>query len=119
VVCVKGLIGLLGLVVALHAGIGCGVVHAAAVVEAPCCGQNCPMGSAVGQSACCHAQDSGTNTQEISRTSLPPAVQPSVGIMPVLVVMPSGRTGIEKTLLHQGISPPGAAKLALLCSRQI
>ena len=112
----KGLLALLMLVLALHASVGCGVVQAAATMEAPCCGQNCPMGFSVGESACCHAQDSGVAAEEISRPSIP-VVHPSVGLMPTLIVR-SARIPIKQTCLFQG-SSPGAAQLALLCSRQI
>ncbi len=112
----KVLLALLALVLAVHAGIGCGVAQAALAIEAPCCGKSCPVGSAIGESACCHAQDSGAAAQEISRSSIP-AVQSLVGLMRLSVISPV-RTAMEQASLFQG-SPPGAAKLALLCSRQI
>jgi hypothetical protein len=112
----KGLPALLALVLALHASIGCRVVRAAVTMEAPCCGQNCPMGSSVGESVCCHSQDSGVAAEEISRPSIP-AVHPLVGLMPALIVR-SVRIPIEQTCLFEGNSP-GASQLALLCSRQI
>jgi hypothetical protein len=112
----KGLLALLTLVLALHAGIGCGVAQAAAAIKAPCCGNNCSIGSAIGESACCHAQDSGATAQEVSRPSIP-AVQPLLGVMRVFVISPA-RAAIEQVFQFQG-SPPGATKLALLCSRQI
>ena len=112
----KALFALLALVLALHAGIGCGVAQAALTIQAPCCGSNCPVGSAVGGSACCHAQDSGATAQEISRSSIP-AVRPMVGLMSVLVISPA-RAAIEQAFQFQG-SPPGAARLAFLCLRQI
>jgi hypothetical protein len=112
----KGLLALLALVLALHVSIGCGAVQAAATMEAHCCGQNCPMGSSVGESECCHAQDSGAAAGEISRPSIR-AVHLLVGLLPALIIR-SARIAIVQTCLFQG-SPPGAARLALLCSRQI
>jgi len=111
----KGFIAVLALMLGLHAGIGCGVVQATAAVEAPCCGQNCPMGSAVGQSACCHAQDAGAAAQEISKPSLPIA-QFLVGLIRLTDVSPA-RTVIEQASRFQ--SSPAGIQLALLCSRQI
>ena len=112
----KALLVLLALVLALHASIGCGAAQAALTIQAPCCGSNCPVGSVVGGSACCHAQDLGATAQEISRSSIP-AVQPLAGLLRVFVISPA-RTATEQAFQFQG-SPPGAAKLALLCSRQI
>jgi hypothetical protein len=112
----KRLLILLAFIFALYAGIGCGAAQAAPTIEAPCCGSHCPMGSAIGESACCHAQDSGANAQEISRSSFP-AVQPLVGLMRVSVISPA-RTVVEQASLFQ-VSDSGTAKLALLCSRQI
>jgi len=112
----KGLLILLAFVFALHAGIGCGVAQAAPVIEAPCCGNHCPMGAAIGESACCHAHDSGVAAQEISRSSLP-SVHPLVGLMPVSVMSPA-RTVVEAACLFEA-GDSGAVKLALLCSRQI
>jgi hypothetical protein len=113
---VKGLLGLLTLVVGLHVGIGCGVVHAAPAIQAPCCGQNCPMGSAVGAGACCHTQDSGFAAQEISRPSTP-APQRLISLTCTPVIS-SARGVIEQMSLVQD-NPSAAAKRALLCSRQI
>jgi hypothetical protein len=112
----KGLLALLALVLALHVSFGCGVVQAAATMEAPCCGPNCPMASSVGESACCHSQNSCATTEEISRPSIP-ASRPLVGLISVLIIPPA-RIAIEQTGLLQG-SPPGSAKQALLCTRQI
>ena len=89
---VKGSITLLALVLALHVGIGCGVVYAAPAIEAPCCGQNCPMGSAVGPLAWCYAQTSGVAAQEIARPSIP-TVQVLVSLVHV-VVLASAQRGI-------------------------
>ena len=113
----KGLPALLALVLALHASIGCRVVRAAVTMEAPCCGQNCPMGSSVGESVCCHSQDSGVAAEEISRPSIPAAHSLVGSMMPALIVR-SARIPIEQTCLFEG-SSPGASQLALLCSRQI
>ena len=112
----KGLIALLALVLGLHISVGCAVAYSGLTIEAPCCGNNCPMGSAMGESACCHAQDSGVAAQAISRSYIPVA-QPLVGLVNVSVIMPA-RTAFEQAFLLQG-SPPGASQLALLCSRQI
>ena len=112
----KGLLVLLAFIFALHAGIGCGVAQAALVIEAPCCGNHCPMGAAVGESACCHAQDSGTAAQGISRSPIP-AIHPLIGLMRVSIVSPA-RTLVEAACLFQA-GGSEAVKLALLCSRQI
>jgi hypothetical protein len=112
----KGLLVLLAFVFALHAGIGCGVAQAAPVIEAPCCGNHCAMGAAIGESACCHAQDSGAAAQAISRVTFP-AVHLLVGLMRVSVMSPA-RTVIEAACLFQADGSE-AVNLALLCSRQI
>lgn len=112
----KGLIALLAFVLGLYVSVGCGVVHAGMAMEAPCCGNNCPTGSAIGESACCHAQDSGAAAQAISRPSLPVG-QPLVSLVSMSIMLPA-RIGFEQAFVLQG-SPPGASPLALLCSRQI
>ena len=112
----KVLLTLLVLVFALHAGVACGVAQAGTVMEAPCCGNNCPVGSAIGESACCHAQDSTASGQGILG-SVFPAIRPLVGPMHASVAGPTP-SSLEHTFLFQG-GPPGATKLALLCSRQI
>src|SRR6516164_2365573 len=116
----KGLLALLALVVvlalALHVGIGCGAVQAAVTMEASCCGNNCPMGPSVGASACCNSQDSESTSEEVSKPSVP-GLHPLVGLTRALII-PTARLPIEQICLFQG-SPPGAAKLALFCSRQI
>jgi hypothetical protein len=112
----KGFIVLAGIILALHVSTGCGVAHASLAVEAPCCGNNCPIGSAIGESACCHAQHSGAAAQEISRPVFLVA-PPVVGLIPVSVILPV-QTTIAQASLFRG-SPSGAFQLALLCSRQI
>ena len=112
----KGLLALLALVLALHAGISCGVAQAALAVEAPCCGNHCPVGSSIGESACCHAQDSDAAAQEVSRPSVPTA-HPLIGMAYASVKSPA-RSVLGQASLFQA-SGSGAAQLALLCSRQI
>src|SRR5712692_7097605 len=113
----KGIIALLTFVLALHAGFGCGRAQATAAIEAPCCGANCPVPSAAGDSACCQAQNSGATAQAASAKASLPSFQSLAGPIHPCVVMPV-LTGIEQLSVFPG-SPPGAMKLALLCSRQI
>ncbi len=111
-------IALLALVVGLHAGVGCGVAQAvAAAIETPCCGGNCPFPSTTGDAVCCHAQNSGGAAQAVSAKASLPSLQAVTGSIRPRTVMPA-LTGVERTSLFQN-SPPGAVKLALLCSRQI
>ena len=112
----KRLLALLALVLALHVSIDCGVVQAAVTMGTPCCGHNCPMGPSVGESGCCHSQDSGATAEEVSRPSVR-AVHLLVVLMPALVVW-SLRIPIEQTYLFEG-SATGSGLLAILCSRQI
>jgi hypothetical protein len=87
---------LLALAVAIHAGTGCAWNRPALLLKVPCCGQNCPISSAVGESGCCHSQGSGFTkgsgftAREVSGPSVP-VEQPLVGLMPVPFVS-SART---------------------------
>jgi hypothetical protein len=116
-----GFPALITLVLALHASIGCGVVQAAAVIKAPCCGNNCPLGSLTGETSCCPTQNSGAAVQEVSKASTRP-VPPLLGFMRVFVtsaMRAANRQAFQFQASQFQDSPPGAAKLALLCSRQI
>lgn len=113
----QGMIALLMLVLTLHAGFGCGVTQAAVTVEAPCCGMNCPFPCTVGGSGRCQAQYPGDSAQAVSAKATFPLFPPLAGFVHQYVSMPA-RTGFEGVSVFQA-NPPGAMKLALLCSRQI
>jgi hypothetical protein len=113
----KGIIALLGIVLALHVGISCGVAQAAAVIEVPCCGANCPFPSAAGGAACCEAQNSGAPAQAAYAKASHPSFQSVARYVHPCVVMPA-LTGVERACIFQN-SLSNATKLALLCSRQI
>lgn len=112
----KGILALLAFVLGIHAGFGCGSARATAAIEAPCCGANCPVPSA-GHSACCQAQNPGAAAQAVSAKANRPSFQPLADSIHPRVVM-AELIGIERVSIFQN-SPPGAMKLALLCSRQI
>jgi len=113
----KGILALIALVLALHAGLGCGIAQArVASIEAPCCGANCPVPSSVGDRACCQVQNSDAAAEAISGSPSTPSLQPLVGSIHPSLVMPA--TGFKQASIFVG-SPPGVVKLALLCSRQI
>ena len=113
----KGIIALLALVLALHAGFSCGVGLAAAAIQAPCCGDSCPMPSAAGDAACCQTQGSGAAAQVVSGKPHMPGVPILAGILRPCLALPA-LSGIVQTFAFHA-DPPGALKLALLCSRQI
>jgi len=113
----KGIIALLALVLALHAGFNCGVGQAAAAIQAPCCGDSCPMPSVAGDAACCQTQDSGATAQVVSGKPHVLGVTILAGILRPCLVLPA-LIGIVQTSAYHA-APPGALKLALLCSRQI
>jgi len=113
----KAIIALFALVLALHVGFGCGMAQAAAAIKAPCCGANCPVPSTAGDRACCQVQDSGAAAEVASGKPIVPSLQPLAGSIRFAMVMPTP-SGFERTSVFQN-SPPGATKLALLCSRQI
>ena len=113
----KGLVALLAFVLVLHVGFGCGIAQAAvAIVEAPCCGANCPVSSTTGNAACCQAQNSGPTAQAVSpKTSLPSFQSLAGSVRPYVM---RALTRIEQACVFQ-YRPPAAMKLALLCSRLI
>jgi hypothetical protein len=111
----KGILALLALVLALHAGFGCGTMQAEAAIKAPCCGANCPVPSSPGDRTCCQAQNSGDAAESVS--AKPCVLSPLAVSIQAHVVMPEP-AGFER-LSGFKVSPPGAANLALLCSRQI
>jgi hypothetical protein len=113
----KGIIALLALILALHAGFSCGVGQAAAAIQAPCCGDSCPTPSVAGDAACCQTQDSGATAQVVSGRPHVPGVPILAGILRPCLASP-GLCGIVQTSAFH-TDPPGALKLALLCSRQI
>jgi hypothetical protein len=110
----KGMFALLALVVALHAGLACGMVHTELAIKAPCCGANCPAPSSAGNRVCCQAQNSGAAAEALSAKASVPPLQPLAGLHRLYVVI----SAFEEASVFQS-SPPGAVKLALLCSRQI
>jgi hypothetical protein len=114
----KGVIALLVLVFALHAGFSCGTAPATtATIQSPCCGDSCPMHSVAGDGACCQTHDSGTTDQVISGKSHLPSIPALAGILRPCLALPA-LSGIVRTFaFHAG--PAVASKLALLCSRQI
>jgi hypothetical protein len=113
----KAIIALLALALALHVGFGCGMAQAATAIKAPCCGANCPVPSSAGDRACCHVQDAGTVAEVVSGKPILHSLQPLAGSIHFAVVMPT-LSSFERASVFQN-SPPGATKLALLCSRQI
>ncbi len=113
----KGIIVLLGLVLALHAGFGCGMAQAGVAIQAPCCGANCPVRSSSGDRVCCQAQNSGAAAEALSAKAGLPSLQPFARSIRLYAVM-TALSAFEEASVFQS-SPPGAVKLALLCSRQI
>ena len=113
----KGMFALLALLVAMHAGVACGMAQGAVAIKAPCCGANCPVPSSAGDRACCQAQNSGAAAEALSaKASLPP-LQPVTPSIRLYALMPA-LSAFEQAPVFES-SPPGARKLALLCSRQI
>jgi hypothetical protein len=113
----KGIFAMLALVLIVHAGFGCGVARAEAGIATPCCGPNCPFPSSAGDRACCEMQNSGDTEEVVSAKPSIPSFQPLAGSIRPYVVM-RALSGFERASALQH-SPPRAAKLALLCSRQI
>jgi hypothetical protein len=113
----KGIFALLALLIALQAGFGCGVALAGLAIKAPCCGANCPVPSSAGDRTCCQVQNSGAAEETLSAKPSVPPLQALGTCVHSYVVMP-GLTIFERASVFQN-SPPGAVKLALLCSRQI
>ena len=113
----RGTIALLGLLLALHVVIGCGVAQAGAVIEGSCCGANCPLPSSAGDRTCCQVENAEAPVEAFSaRCSVPPLL-PFVGLIQSHVVILAPNAGERVSVFQYG--PPGAVKLALLCSRQI
>ncbi|MBF6560384.1 MAG: hypothetical protein IVW56_08855 [Candidatus Binataceae bacterium] len=116
----KGVIALLALLLAMQVGIGCGVAQAAASLEVPCCGANCPFPSATGNAACCQAQNSERSAQAVSaKASLPSMQSLTASIHPFVALVATHEP--DRIAQASGFpnSPSGVTKLALLCSRQI
>lgn len=113
----KGILALLALVLALHASFGCAMAQAETVLTAPCCGPNCPVPSSAGDRACCQVQNSGAPARAVSAKPSIPCFQPLTVLIPWYVLTPAP-TVLERASVFEA-SPPGPAKLALLCSRQI
>jgi hypothetical protein len=113
----KGFLALLALALALHAaGFTCGLAPAEAALKAPCCGSNCPAPSSAGDRACCQVQSSSADAEALSAKPNISSFRPFAGSIQAYAVMPMTRS--ERASVFQA-SPPGAANLALLCSRQI
>jgi hypothetical protein len=112
-----GIIAVLVLVFALHAGLSCGVGQAIATIEAPCCGDRCPTPSAGGDKSCCQRLDSSLTAQVASAKPHMPSLPTMGGMLSPSLALPA-LSGIVQTSASW-TSPPGALKLALLCSRQI
>jgi len=108
---------MLAFVLALHAGFGCGMAQAKATIKAPCCGANCPIPPSTGDRTCCQVQSSGADEEAVSGKPSLPSFQSLAGSIRPYVVMRT-LSGFERASALQH-SPPRAAKLALLCSRQI
>lgn len=114
----KGFLAFMALMIAVHTvSLTCGMARAEAAIKAPCCGPNCPIPSSTGDRACCQVQTSPAAAEA-------PSVRPRIGpsqafavsieahaVMPVMAEF-------ERLCVFQD-SPPGATRLALLCSRQI
>ncbi len=113
----KGIFALLALLLALQASFGCGMAQADAAIKAPCCGANCPVPSSAGDGACCQVQNSSAAAEAVSAKPNVATLQPFAGSIQAYEVTPV-ITRFELASAFQA-NPPGAAKLALLCSRQI
>lgn len=113
----KGFVALLVLALALYAGFGCATPQAEAAIKAPCCGPNCPVPSSAGDQTCCQVQNSSTPALVVSANASLSSFESPAGSIHACVVTPA-LAGIEQTSAFPE-SPPGAVKLALLCSRQI
>lgn len=111
----KGIFALLALLLALQASFGCGMAQADAAIKAPCCGANCPVPSSAGDGACCQVQNSSAAAEAVSAKPNVATLQPFAGSIQAYEVTPV----ITRFELASAANPPGAAKLALLCSRQI
>ncbi len=113
----KGLLALLMLVLALQTGgFSCGIAETSATIKAPCCGANCPVDSSSADRTCCQVQDSIGAEALAGKPSVVP-FQPFVGSIRNYAAMPL-LMRFERPSVFQA-SPPGAAQLALLCSRQV
>jgi hypothetical protein len=113
----KGIVAFLVMLIALHTvGLSCDMAQAQTAIKAPCCGPNCPVPSSTGDRACCQAQ---TSPQAAEAPSAKASVNPSQAFVWIqaLAVMPV-MTEAERPCDFQN-GPLGAARLALLCSRQI
>jgi hypothetical protein len=113
----KGILVLLALVLALRAGFACSMAQAEAAVKAPCCGPTCPVPSSAADRTCCQQQGSGSLAEALTAKPEVPSSQPLIGLIHPHVVVPALNVLGRETLLQSSL--PGAAKLALLCSRQI
>lgn len=113
----RGILALLALVIALHAGFGCEMAQAGAAVKAPCCGANCPVPSSSNDRSCCQIQNSGAPAKAVAAKPGILVFQSFAVLIHPYVLMPA-LIGFEQASVFP-FSPPGAIKLALLCSRQI
>jgi hypothetical protein len=111
-----GIIALLAFVLALHAGFGGRIAQAEAAIKIPCCGTNCPVPLSASDRSCCEVQHPGPTAEAISAKPNLPSLEPLTAfIHPWVVIFSSAPNPDIKSLG----SPPGSARLAILCSRQI
>ena len=114
---VRPLLALLGLVLVLPIGLGCRVSLAAVAIKAPCCGPNCPIPSSAGEGSCCEQSASRSTVENVSPKPHVPSLAVFTGLIFSHLVVP-GPSPFGQPPCVDG-SPPGVARLALLCSRQI
>jgi hypothetical protein len=86
-------------------------------IEAPCCGGNCPFPSETSNMACCQPQHWGSAALLVSAKPGNTSVQTPAIPARQFAAMPV--RGVMDHVLVAEAGPPGLAKLALLCSRQI
>jgi hypothetical protein len=99
----------------LQTDLGCRPVHAFAMIEAPCCGPQCPLSSAGGARACCQCAGSGS-----VRHTAPISPRAAMALLVGASWLPAeART--PGACRCSAAQPPRAPEnpLAVLCSRQI
>lgn len=114
----KAILALLAIVLALHAvDLSCGIAQAQAAVRIPCCDASCPLSSAPAHRTCCQVRNPRATAGTLSARPGVPSLQPLAGPIESYAVLPVTTAFRPASSLPAG--PPGAARLALLCSRQI
>ena len=113
----KGFLASLALLLALHVGFSCGLSRAGLVFQPPCCGTNCPVPSSSGDRACCQLQSSDPALLVVPLKPSAPSFLSLAGSIQTYIAAVV-QSGFERASIFQAC-PVGAAKLALLCSRQI